>query len=195
MPIKSENKAKYAQNWPEIREQILERAGHCCERCGVAEYSVGWRDKAGRFVPNRGSATLDASGRGKWLHGEKLTYAEAREYADHYNCCGKGRRQTDDEGRRWFVVVLTIAHLNHDPTDNRPENILAMCSRCHLRHDVGLHRRNAAATRRKRREAGQPVLILVGEETMALEQLQQEDARRPLLADPYFLTLAGGGEE
>lgn len=49
-------------------------------------------------------------------------------------------------------VVLTIAHLNHDPTDNRPENLKALCNRCHLRYDSEHHQRNAAATRRRKKD-------------------------------------------
>lgn len=50
---------------------------------------------------------------------------------------------------RWAKgrVVLTIAHLNHDTTDNRPENLKAMCQRCHLRYDRDLHKQNAARSR------------------------------------------------
>jgi len=32
-------------------------------------------------------------------------------------------------------VILTVAHLNHDTTDNRPENLKALCQRCHFNHD------------------------------------------------------------
>lgn len=47
-------------------------------------------------------------------------------------------------------VVLTVAHLNHDPADCRDENLAAMCQKCHLTYDAGLHRQNAARTRRGR---------------------------------------------
>lgn len=57
-------------------------------------------------------------------------------------------------------VVLTVAHLNHDPQDCRPENLKAMCQRCHLRYDAPHHRHNAALTRRRRKiESGQSELI------------------------------------
>jgi 5-methylcytosine-specific restriction endonuclease McrA len=33
------------------------------------------------------------------------------------------------------TVVLTIAHLNHQPEDCRPENLRAWCQRCHFTYD------------------------------------------------------------
>lgn len=38
-------------------------------------------------------------------------------------------------------VVLTVAHLNHEPSDCRDENLMAMCQRCHNRYDA-IHRLN-----------------------------------------------------
>lgn len=31
MPIRAENRKRYPKNWKQIRETVLERAGHCCE--------------------------------------------------------------------------------------------------------------------------------------------------------------------
>jgi hypothetical protein len=45
-------------------------------------------------------------------------------------------------------IVLTVAHLDHQPENCADENLKAMCQRCHLRYDVDHHRRNAARTRR-----------------------------------------------
>jgi hypothetical protein len=50
--------------------------------------------------------------------------------------------------------VLTVAHLNHDPQDNRDENLKAMCQRCHLRYDRDLHAENRAKTLDRRRGQG-----------------------------------------
>lgn len=33
-------------------------------------------------------------------------------------------------------IVLTIMHLNHQPEDNRDENLKAGCQRCHNRYDM-----------------------------------------------------------
>ncbi len=53
-------------------------------------------------------------------------------------------------------VVLTCAHLNHDTTDNRDDNLAALCQKCHLSYDAKHHAANAARTRRaKRCAAGQ----------------------------------------
>lgn len=49
--------------------------------------------------------------------------------------------------------VLTVAHLNHQPEDCRPENLKAMCQRCHLRYDHDHHQQNAYQTRRKNKAA------------------------------------------
>jgi hypothetical protein len=37
------------------------------------------------------------------------------------------------------LVILTTAHLNHQPGDNRPENLKLLCCRCHLLHDQSYH--------------------------------------------------------
>ena len=48
------------------------------------------------------------------------------------------------------IVVLTVAHLHHDPSDNRPEYLRHFCQRCHNTYDAA-HRRE---TRRQRNAAG-----------------------------------------
>ena len=61
---------------------------------------------------------------------------------------------------RLLRIVLTIAHLDHDITNNTPDNLAALCQRCHLQHDQAHHTANAAATRRnKHLAAGQHELF------------------------------------
>lgn len=64
-------------------------------------------------------------------------------------------------------VILTVAHLGapksdgtpgdkRDKMDCRPENLAALCQRCHLNFDQDEHRQNAAKMRRQRKiKAGQ----------------------------------------
>lgn len=32
-------------------------------------------------------------------------------------------------------IILTVAHLDQDPTNNNLNNLLALCQRCHFNHD------------------------------------------------------------
>jgi hypothetical protein len=137
MPIKPENKAKYPKHWPAISASIRKRAGHRCEweGCAARQYSVGvWQPgAAGLFT---------------WLallsdNSNPRTYLQARQNAAEID-------GIEGEGPKPIVIVLTVAHLNHDPADCRPENLKALCQRHHLALDADHHRANAQATRRAR---------------------------------------------
>jgi len=60
------------------------------------------------------------------------------------------------------VVVLTVAHLNHQPEDCADENLRALCQRCHNRYDVKHRRGNASRTLRAKKHNGE---LFGGEET------------------------------
>lgn len=64
----------------------------------------------------------------------------------------------DGDDQNAVIVVLTIAHLNQDPTDNRMVNLLALCQRCHNKIDAPWRQQHAKATReaRKASNATQP---------------------------------------
>lgn len=49
-----------------------------------------------------------------------------------------------------YKIVLTVAHLNHDPADCRDENLAALCQPCHLRLDARQHADNAYETRQRK---------------------------------------------
>lgn len=51
-------------------------------------------------------------------------------------------------------VVLTVAHLNHQPEDCRPANLRAMCQRCHNRMDMPHRAAGVKARRREQRASG-----------------------------------------
>lgn len=54
-----------------------------------------------------------------------------------------------DESLRLITIILTTAHLNHDPTDNRETNLAALCQRCHLNHDREHHAKSRARNARR----------------------------------------------
>ncbi|MGG6240913.1 HNH endonuclease [Nodosilinea sp. AN01ver1] len=45
--------------------------------------------------------------------------------------------------------VLTVAHLDQDPSNNDPSNLRALCSVCHLRHDAPYREANRQAKRER----------------------------------------------
>lgn len=142
MPI---NYSKYPSNWfSEVRPSVLKRADGKCECCGIRNYSVGYRDTQGKFIGACGNVMFDLAGTG--LHHpslNNLTHKEAREIADALN----------EEGEeKYIVIVLTIAHLDNDITNNSLENLKAMCQRCHLVYDAKYHAENARNTRQLKKQ-------------------------------------------
>ena len=133
MPIRPENKHLYPKNWDDIREKILARANNKCELCGLENHKLGFRDKTGKFF--------------------KLTKDEKKGYLD-----GDHDHVLDEYGDEYkiFKVILTVAHLNHDPTDNKPKNLKALCQKCHNSHDA----KTRAINRKKRvsEKSGQKTL-------------------------------------
>ncbi len=123
------DRTRYPANWDEIAISIKERAGWKCEQCGVEHDTVILRDKAN--------------------------------YNDwHYATDG----EMEDGGKHLVHVVLTVHHKGvdypdggkgdpEDKMDNRPENLAALCQRCHLIADLATHQANAKQTRiRKKRQ-------------------------------------------
>lgn len=47
-------------------------------------------------------------------------------------------------------VILTVAHLDHDPENNDFDNLKALCQKCHLSYDAKHHSENARLTRNKK---------------------------------------------
>lgn len=134
MPIKPKNQARYPANWKQLRAAVLERAGHKCEQCGLPNYALvqtvdGERQCAG------GSAYYDQ-------FQYTVSFAEAnaaRLHLNHY--C--------DEN--YIVVVLTIAHLEHDELETQDiSRLRAWCQKCHLTYDAKHHAQTAYHTRKAR---------------------------------------------
>lgn len=55
---------------------------------------------------------------------------------------------------RRVYIILTVAHLDHDPRNNRDENRKALCQWCHLNWDKLHHKQ----TRQTRKDAARPLL-------------------------------------
>lgn len=118
--------SKYPDNWlTEIRPLILMRAQDCCENCGVPNGVIVMR---GITNPARYEIVgTDRSQLEDWQ----------RDY-DYFKDA-----MIEDGLLRPIRIILTIVHLDHDTTHNHPENLAALCQRCHLRHDARSHARHA----------------------------------------------------
>lgn len=135
MPIKPENRHHYGPKWRALSKRIREeRAGNKCEQC-----------KAPNGEPiERGSGQQGESYR---------RLADGEVFDLQGNSLGCARSDEYNSPHEPIVVVLTVAHLNHDPSDNREENLKALCQQCHLRHDKHQHAESARKTRRARKAA------------------------------------------
>jgi len=72
-----------------------------------------------------------------------------------YRCEWCGAADYEPHPETGARVILTVAHLNHEPGDCRPNNLKALCQRCHNRYD----REHRNETRRRRQEAGRQLLL------------------------------------
>lgn len=139
------DRSRYPKNWEAISQAIRERAGNRCEWCGVENGAVGARDRFGEWHD--------------WDDMENLNSDVGCYLFGGYDA-------------KPIRIVLTVAHLGvdkpdgspgdkHDKFDCRPENLAALCQRCHLNYDREDHIRYAAETRHRRKvEAGQMELSL-----------------------------------
>jgi hypothetical protein len=114
--------SKYPKDWKQIRQRILEREGHKCKICGVENYNIGYRDENSVWHPIEQSCQGDVDA-----------------------------EDVKREGYKIIKIVLTIAHLNHDTTDNRDENLAALCQLHHIRHDINHHKASSSETRRMKK--------------------------------------------
>lgn len=133
MPIAPEDRWLYPIDWRELSQLIrFGRAKGRCERCGRPHgqavihlgNGIWWDDARGTWRDDRGRrvARLPAPG-----------VIEERQPS----LSGIAARPALPVTR----VVLASAHLDHDPGNNRPRNLAALCQRCHMVHDAREHRR------------------------------------------------------
>lgn len=138
MPIRPERRHLYPANWKtEIVPMVRERSGDCCEVCGVKNDS--------RIV--RSFSRQDWA----YLQGDKLPFP-----TQCFDDVSGAETITDVRFTVWLKpvrIILTVAHLNHDETDNRPENLAHLCQLHHNRHDSAHRKKNAAAAMRASRNA------------------------------------------
>lgn len=125
---------RYPKNWRLIVRSIRARADEACECVG----ECGDTHEGGRCnAPN------------------------------HHRICRETKspahlRLADEVGRLYpfepfgepVSVVLTVAHVDHNEANNDPENLRALCQRCHLKLDAEDNARRRRANARRGKAAG-----------------------------------------
>ena len=128
------NYNEYPPNWfTEIRPAVLERAKNKCENCGILNYQVR------RTLPN---GDIECHN-----YFSNQNYKNANEIKTMLNTV-----EYDGKGL-WSVVVLTVAHLDHDKgnMDIRLDRLKAWCQKCHLSYDLPRHVANRKYGRNHRK--------------------------------------------
>lgn len=116
MPI---NYREYHPKWHLISKLIrFKRAGNKCENCGISNSALINRYKDGSY-------SLASDNQVQELH-------------DLVKGCGLKWHQARKK-LGLTLVVLTVAHVDHDKSNNRFWNLAAWCQRCHLNHDLKQH--------------------------------------------------------
>ena len=142
------DKNRYPADWKDISLRIRARANWTCEWCGVRNKAIGARDYNGQWHDEESIHGMNSDS-GTALFGEFP---------------------------RMIRIVLTVAHLGtahpdgtngdkHDKMDCRPENLAALCQRCHLRYDRDDHSHNSRRTRLHKKAQA---LAAVGQEGFTL---------------------------
>lgn len=132
MPVSKAKAASYpggslrSRAWFEIRARILHRAKHKCEQCGVNNYAVGYRYNSKLY-------------RGAFINITDRVF-------DSHAAAKAWRGESD-----YIIIVLTIAHLDHNPSNNSPDNLSALCQRCHNKYDARHRAENRRASKRAAR--------------------------------------------
>lgn len=133
MPIAREHRWLYPIDWRELSNVIrFRRAKGRCEHCARPHGHDVLHLGNGVWWDDNKAIWRDGQGRGlrRLLTPDALSQAQP------------GFVGIDPPSQmRVTRVVLASAHLNHDPSDNRPRNLAALCQRCHMIHDAAEHRR------------------------------------------------------
>lgn len=128
-PIRLSEQARYPSDWLVIRARILARADNRCEFLRA--------DGSRCNAPNHERIARSVKDPERWW-----PLVEAEQFMPW-------------ESWRLVLVVLTVAHLNHQPEDCGDDNLRAGCQLHHLRYDVAHHQQNAARTRRTKKGNGE----------------------------------------
>lgn len=118
MPI---DYSKYHPKWSLISRLIrFKRAKNRCEWCGVPN---------GRIITRLSDGFIEANEELQTMSIQEVKKYNLK-YLVPYNL------------PVFTKIILTVAHIDRDKTNNRFNNLAALCQKCHLNHDKQQHINN-----------------------------------------------------
>lgn len=125
---------EYPPNWKtEIRPAILARENYCCKFCKAPNHSIVCRGMwNGRQAYQNDDGQIFDAKTGEYMGSSYVGDVWVKE-------------------QRLTKIILTIAHLDQDKTNNDYRNLAALCQKCHLGIDLKHHMANARETNRKKK--------------------------------------------
>jgi len=122
MPIRPENRHRYPPDWNEISARVRKEAGQRCEWCKAPNGEIIIRGEG----PDENTYMLERGETFSAETGAFLGLSRGSEY------CAKTT----------VKVVLTVAHMDHQPENCARDNLVALCQLCHNRYDAPMRRRS-----------------------------------------------------
>ena len=140
--------SKYPTNWKtEIRPNILKRAKNCCEWCGVPNKKSIFRGFINLYTEGKKTEKLEV-----YQDIEGNIYNAANSEFIKCDCYESIYPLSGNENQKAILVILTIAHLDHNITNNDYSNLKAGCQKCHITHDKEYHKENYRKTINKKKK-------------------------------------------
>lgn len=115
--------------------------------CDYSKYPPNWKTEIRPVVLLRAKNCCEECG----IENYSVGYRDSTgEFKKCHNWLYKESQYTP-EGFKVIKIVLTIAHIDHDITNNDPANLKALCQRCHLSLDRDQHRQSSRKTINKKK--------------------------------------------
>ncbi len=129
------DRSKYPPDWKAISLRIRAREGNRCKWCKVQNGIMVVRSLDGSvFMTHDGSEG-------------RVYRATDGGYVGNADLMGPALPELRNRATK---IVLTVAHIDHDPTNNADQNLAALCQFHHLGWDRGQHTESARRNRRAR---------------------------------------------
>jgi 5-methylcytosine-specific restriction endonuclease McrA len=111
-------------------------------------YPKNW-DKIRKDILKRAKNKCEFCGVGNHLFGIRDSDGDFWTVDEFGESCSLG---DFPEKNKFFKIILTIAHLDHNPTNNNYDNLKALCQKCHNSYDA----KHRAETRKNKKDKKSP---------------------------------------